>query len=130
MASGVTLSSVSYIFEPTDCVESLEIGRTYPKRAVVSYLTGKPINLCLRKGGTSLKECAELTDLIEHFGLLKLGPPHAVRFLGQHVIEAEIRRNTNSRMESTYCRINSGQLMTTDESKKNESVDSPEKRGH
>jgi hypothetical protein len=124
------MSSVSAFFEPTQCVESLERGRTYPKRAVVSYLTGKPINLCLRKDGTSLKECAELTDLIEHFGLLKLGPPHAVRFLGQHIIEAEIRRNTNSRMESTYCRINSKQLIATDESKKNESVDSPEEGRH
>jgi hypothetical protein len=100
------LSSLFTQFEPTQCVESLEAGRTYPKRAVVSYLTGRPICECFRDGdGRSLTECSELKIMIDHFGLLPLGPPRNVRFLGEHVIEAEIRRNTNSRTDSLYNRV-------------------------
>ncbi len=111
------MSSVSAFFEPTQCVESLERGRTYPKRAVISYLTGTPICACYRDDqGMSLIDCAELKILIDVYGLLPLGPPKAVRFLGQHVIEAEIRRNTDSRMEPTYRRLSTERLSTSSES--------------
>lgn len=101
------LSSLSSSFEPTEVVETIEVGRTYPKNAVVSYLTGKPLSLCF-KGGDSgeLVDCSELRILIEFFGLLPLGPPKAVKFFGQHIIDAQIRRNTDSRIESPYCRTN------------------------
>ena len=103
-------------------METLEVGRTYPKLAVISYLMGQPICACFRDDeGKSLVECKELKVLVDHFGLLPLGSPKNVRFLGQHVIDAEIRRNTNSGTDSIYNRINAERL-------KNESVGSSEGR--
>ena len=128
---GVVLSSVVAQFDPTQCVETLEIGRTYPKRAVVSYLMGQPICACFRDDeGKSLVECQELKILVDHFGLLPLGPPQSIRFLGQHVIDAEIRRNTDSWMEPTYRRVSTKRLTVVKGKSKNESLDSSEEGGH
>lgn len=101
------MSSVYAGFDGSMIVETIETGRTYPKRAVISYLTGETINDCYKDGeGGELKECPELKALISHFGLLPLGPPKNRKFLGDHLIEAEIRRNTDARIESQYKRAN------------------------
>lgn len=102
------MSRLSSGFDPAKVIESVETGRVYPKRAVLSYLTGLPITDCSKDGSGSgeLVDCPELKILMEHYGLLPLGPPRAARFFGDHIIEAEIRRNTDDQVESRYSRVN------------------------
>lgn len=109
------MSSLSSGFDPAEVIESVEIGKVYPKRAVLSYLTGNTIADCFKDGSTEMIDCPELKILVKHYGLLPLGPPRSARFLGDHLIEAEIRRNTDERVESRYNRVN-WKKVSTDES--------------
>lgn len=111
------MSSLSSGFDPAEVIESVEIGKVYPKRAVLSYLTGNSIADCFKDGSGSgeMLDCPELKILVEHYGLLPLGPPRAARFFGDHIIEAEIRRNTDDQVESRYNRVN-WKKVTADES--------------
>lgn len=118
------MSTLSAGFTPTEIVETIEISRTYPKKSVISYLTGRPIADCFKGDGNELVVCGELKILIDSFGLLPLGQPRSQKFFGQHIIDAEIRRATNEQVASAYCRAN---LKPSPEKKEqNESVGSPE----
>lgn len=104
------MSTVSAGFEPAEVVETIEAGRTYPKKAVISYLLGRAISDCFKEGSGELIECDELRVLVNHYGLLPLGPPKLVKFLGQHLIDAEVRRATDDRVESSHNRANAKSL--------------------
>ena len=105
------MSTVKAGFDESAVIESIEETRTYPKRVLISYLTGKPLANCYRNTESKkLIPCDELDDLIAFFGLLPLGPDNNLRFRGRNIIESEERRATDTRSESLRQRASRDEL--------------------
>lgn len=120
------MATLSAGFDPQEVVESIEADRTYPKVAVVSYLLRLPISNCFRRNETTttskaIIDCEELLILVDFYGLLPLGTDHAQRFHGQNIIESEIRRSTDTRVEPKRQRLNREQIRAL-RKQQNESV--------